>query len=57
MKIDLTKEEWEFVYQTFNIIYKYCEGIPTEFKVVRKIDMPKVGLFLEKLGSEWIDDE
>jgi len=49
MKIDLTKEEWEFlrysIHYTKNSLILYGDDIRIE------------QIVSEKLGSEWVDDE
>lgn len=51
MKIELTKDEWEFLtgFLPFTItLYK---------KITTFDDEHNIQLILEKLGKEWVDDE
>ncbi len=51
MKIDLTKEEWEFLRrQILGIleVYEFCGT---------KEELEECLNFFEKIGTEWVDDE
>jgi len=54
MKIDLTKDEWEFLFYGAKQYYDFYKGNlelcadPTLFRMTKG--------FLEKLGGEWVDD-
>ncbi len=50
MKIDLTKEEWEFFLKV--CLSKENNGYAAPF-----LGPTKRAKLLEKLGSEWVDDE
>ena len=55
MKIDLTKEEWEFLKKILSIeCFKYKKPFPYHDHVH---DIFMSENFLEKLGSEWVDDD
>ncbi len=49
MKIDLTKEEWKYLYYQFS---NNCDMLTFD-----KNDVSVCDNILKKLGSEWIDDE
>jgi len=49
MKIDLTKDEWDVLKESLDFINYKCIANFNQDKILGKI--------LEKLGSEWVDDE
>ncbi len=52
MKIDLTEEEWEFLKEYLELSKKY---LSREYR--KNIKESNTYKILEKLGSEWVDDE
>lgn len=61
MKIDLTKEEWEFLYRMCCYLNSLSEDMTDQRKGVTYA-MYKNGDFArrfiyQKLGSEWVDDD
>lgn len=50
MKIDLTKEEWEFIHKLF----KHSEALNMPSLQIK--DIKKCKSILKKLGIEWVDD-
>ncbi len=48
MKIDITKEEWEFLHYQFSNCEMLAFDIKNDFDVCENIS--------QKLGSEWIDE-
>jgi hypothetical protein len=55
MKIDLTKEEWEFLYYSAK---QYVDFYKDNMKLCADPVLYRMSeKFLKKLGSEWIDEE
>jgi len=54
MKIDLTKEEWEFLFHQFTRIISCYGDNSFELKKEQYLYARKL---MKKLGSEWVDDE
>lgn len=53
MKIELTKEEWRFVLKAL----KWIRGDKSALYGTPWLVSKKFDKLLEKLGSEWVDDE
>ncbi len=55
MKIDLTKDEWEFLKESLTDYINMNRG--SNYYHSREDYFYKIYQLLEKLGSEWVDDE